>query len=121
MYYSISKATWADLSLAGALSLVMIGLLVAILIRIAIVQWRSRRALRRFFKKEGKRVTRIEKFRGLLDLGPDRRPGRNAAYDVYIRPSGRRVPEELHSRVFCVVKRSLLLGMVSGVEPWSDL
>ncbi|WP_035602435.1 hypothetical protein [Haloferula sp. BvORR071] len=121
MYYSISRATWADLSLFGALSLVVVGLVVAGLIRTAIVQWRSRRALRRHFKKEGKKVARIEKFRGLLDLGPDHRRGRSVGYDVYLRPGGRRVPKEQQPRVFCVVKRSLLLGMVSGVEPWSDL
>jgi hypothetical protein len=94
-----------------------------LLIRIAVVQWRSRRALRRFFKKAGKRVTRIEKFRGRLDLGPVRPPGRSAGYEVYLRPAGRRQPGSLveSSRVFCVVRRSLLLGMVSGVEPWSDL
>lgn len=120
MYYSISKATVADLSLFGALSLVVIGLLVMAVIRVAIVQWRSRRALRRFFKNEGKRVARIEKFRGLLDLGPARTGGRSVGYDVYLKPANRErgVPT---AKVFCVVKRSLLLGMVSGVEPWSDL
>src|SRR5262245_23940589 len=102
MYYSISKATVADLSLAGALSLVVIGLLAMLLIRVAVVQWRSRRALRRFFKNEGKKVTRIQKFRGLLDLGPARTKGRSVGYDVYLRPAGRRQPGSTveSSRVF---------------------
>jgi len=122
MYYSISKATLADLSLFGALSLVVIGLLAMLSIRIAIVQWRSRRALRRFFKKAGKRVARIRKFRGLLDLGPARTRGRSAGYDVYFKPPRGQKQEPVDcSPVFCVVRRSLLLGMVSGVEPWSDL
>lgn len=122
MYYSISRATVADLSLFGVVSLVVIGLAVAGLIRIAIVQWRSRRALRRFFKSAGKRVARIRKFRGLLDLGPARSRG-SVGYDVYLKPPrGRGVEKaEPASPVFCVVKRSWLLGMVRAVEPWSDL
>jgi hypothetical protein len=120
MYYSISKATVADLSLFGALSLVVIGLVIIGLIRSAIVQWRSRRALRRFFKNAGKKVARIKKFRGQLDLGPVRSRGRSVGYDVYLKPTSRE-PGRTDSRIFCVVKRSLLLGMVSGVEPWSDL
>lgn len=122
MYYSINKATWADLSLFGALSLVVIGLLIAGLIRIAIVQWRSRWALRRFFKSAGKRVARIEKFRGRLDLGQGRKSGRSVGYEVYFKPARGREAERAESaRVFCVVKRSWLLGMVRAVEPWSDL
>ncbi len=118
MYYSISRATVADLSLFGVVSLVVIGLVVAGLIRFAIVQWRSRRALRRFFKGAGKRVARIRKFRGLLDLGPARKQGKSVGYDVYLKPARR---EEGRTKVFCVVKRSWVLGMVRAVEPWSDL
>jgi hypothetical protein len=120
MYYSISKATVADLSLFGALSLVVIGLVILGFFRVGIVQWRSRRALRRFFKKAGKKVARIRKFRGLLDLGPARSRGKSVGYDVYLKPASREA-ERTDSKVFCVVRRSWVLGMVSGVEPWSDL
>ena len=54
---------------------------------------------------------------------PVRKQGKSIGYDVYLKPPRVRGAEKVEPPppVFCVVKRSWLLGMVRAVEPWSDL
>jgi hypothetical protein len=74
----------------------------------------ARAALRNEFRQFNFEVTRIELFKGFLDLASIRRAMTSTGYYVHIQSQN----ESL--KVFCLVRYVPIIGFVWAVEQWAD-
>lgn len=79
-----------------------------------VLYFSARAALRSEFRELNFEVTRIESFKGFLDLGSIRRVLTSTGYYVHIQS------QKGAAKVFCLVRCVPLVGFVWAVERWPN-